>query len=81
MWALWNYEAYQNVNDYEKWEPLFCEDEDIKKQIEKKVFVPIYIFEDGCRAFSLKILQFFSAVPAQKAPPPCKARFSQYPLQ
>ena len=55
MWALWNYEAYQNVNDYEKWEPLFCEDEDIKKQIEKKVFVPIYIFEDGCRAFSLKI--------------------------
>ena len=55
MWGLWDYETYKEVNDYEKWEPLFCEDEDIKKQIAKKAFVPIYIFEDGCRAFTLKI--------------------------
>lgn len=55
MWALWDYETYKNVDDYEKWEPLFCEDEDIKKQIQKKAFVPIYIFEDGCRSFTLKV--------------------------
>lgn len=55
MWALWDYEAYKDVDDYEKWEPLFCEDEDIIKQIEKKSLVPIYIFEDGCRAFTLKV--------------------------
>lgn len=55
MWALWDYKAYKNIDAYEKWEPLFCEDESIKKQIEQKSFVPIYIFEDGCRAFTLKI--------------------------
>lgn len=55
MWALWDYETYKSVDDYEKWEPLFCEDEDIKKQIEKKAFVPVYIFEDGCRSFTLKV--------------------------
>ena len=55
MWALWDYETYKNVDDYEKWEPLFCEDEDIETQIENKAFVPINIFEDGCRSFVLKI--------------------------
>lgn len=55
MWGLWDYETYKEVDDYEKWEPLFCEDEDIQKQIEKKAFVPVYIFEDGCRSFTLKI--------------------------
>ena len=29
MWALWDYETYKDVDDYDKWEPLFCEDEDI----------------------------------------------------
>lgn len=55
MWALWDYAAYQSVDDYDKWEPLFCEDEDIEQQIVQKSFVPIYIFEDGCRSFTLKI--------------------------
>ncbi|HIW17948.1 MAG TPA: hypothetical protein H9886_02275 [Candidatus Faecalicoccus intestinipullorum] len=55
MWGLWDYETYKEVRDYEKWETLFCEDDDIKKQIEKKSFVPIYIFEDGCRSFTLKV--------------------------
>lgn len=55
MWGLWDYETYKEIDNYEKWEPLFCEDEDIQKQIDKKAFVPIYIFEDGCRSFTLKI--------------------------
>lgn len=55
MWGLWDYDTYKKIDNYEKWEPLFCEDNDIKKQIEKNRFVPIYIFEDGCRSFTLKI--------------------------
>ena len=34
---------------------LFCEDEDIVKQIESHYFVPVYIFEDGCRSFTVRI--------------------------
>ncbi|MDO5405963.1 MAG: hypothetical protein Q4F28_01370 [Eubacteriales bacterium] len=55
MWALWDYETYKNVDEYDKWELLFCEDEDIARQIGKKAFVPAYIFEDGCRSFTLKV--------------------------
>lgn len=55
MWGLWNYDTYKHVDDYDKWEPLFCEDEDIVKQIESYCFVPIYIFEDGCRSFTIRI--------------------------
>lgn len=55
MWALWDYKTYEDVDEYDKWEPLFCEDEDLKKQIERNSFVPVYIFEDGCRSFTLKI--------------------------
>lgn len=55
MWALWDYDAYKEVCDYEDWEPLFCEDKDIEKQIAKMFFVPIYIHEDGCCDFTLKI--------------------------
>lgn len=43
MWALWDYDTYKNVNSYEEWEPLFCEDQDIEKQISKHAFVPINI--------------------------------------
>ncbi|MBQ0065373.1 MAG: hypothetical protein KBT48_06380 [Firmicutes bacterium] len=43
------------MDDYDKWEPLFCEDEDILKQIQKKTFVPFTIFEDGTRTFSVRI--------------------------
>ena len=55
MWGLWNYNAYKHIDDYDKWEPLFCEDEDIVKQIESHNFVPIYIFEDGCRSFTVRV--------------------------
>lgn len=55
MWGLWDYETYKEIDNYEKLEPLFCEDKDTKEQIERKAFVPIYIFEDGCRSFTLKI--------------------------
>ena len=55
MWALWDYDTYKMVDSYEAWEPLFCEDEDIEKQIAKHTFVPIYIHEDGCCAFTVKI--------------------------
>ena len=55
MWGLWDYESYKMIVDYDKWEPLFCEDEDIEKQIAQKAFVPVYTHEDGCRQFTVKI--------------------------
>lgn len=55
MWALWDYETYKDIDDYDKWEPLFCEDTDIENQIKRKTFVPINIEEDGCCSFTLKI--------------------------
>lgn len=55
MWGLWNYNTYKHIDDYDKWESLFCEDENIVKQIESHNFVPIYIFEDGCRSFTIRI--------------------------
>lgn len=55
MWGLWNYDTYKHIDDYDKWDRLFCEDEDIVKQIESQYFVPIYIFEDGCRSFTIRI--------------------------
>ena len=55
MWGLWDYETYKEIDEYDRWEPLFCEDEDIIKQIENNTFVPVNIYEDGCRAFTLKI--------------------------
>ncbi|MBR6536976.1 MAG: hypothetical protein IKT67_07220 [Lachnospiraceae bacterium] len=55
MWGLWNYDTYKHIDDYDKWEPLFCEDEDIVKQIESHNFVPIYIFEDGCMSFTVRV--------------------------
>ncbi len=55
MWGLWDYDTYKHIDDYDKWDSLFCEDEDIAKQIENQSFVPIYIFEDGCRSFTIRI--------------------------
>lgn len=55
MWALWNFASYNDIDSYEKWEPLFCEDEDIEKQIAKKSFVPLYVHENNTRAFTVKI--------------------------
>lgn len=55
MWGLWNYDTYKHIDDYDKWDVLFCEDEDIVKQIESHYFVPVYIFEDGCRSFTVRI--------------------------
>lgn len=55
MWGLWSYNEYKHIDDYDKWEPLFCEDEDIVKQIKSHNFVPIYIFEDGCRSFTVRV--------------------------
>ena len=55
MWGLWNYNTYKHIDDYDKWEPLLCEDEDIVKQIESHNFVPVYIFEDGCRSFTIRV--------------------------
>lgn len=55
MWGVWNYDTYKHIDDYDKWEPVFCEDEDIVKQIENHSFVPVNIFEDGCCSFTVKI--------------------------
>lgn len=55
MWGIWDYDTYKDIDDYEKWENLFCEDEDIEKQIAAKTFVPLYVHENGKRAFTVKI--------------------------
>lgn len=55
MWGLWNYDTYKHIDDYDKWEPLFCEDEDIVNQIKSRYFVPINIMEDGCCSFTIRI--------------------------
>lgn len=55
MWGLWDYETHENINDYDDWEPLFCEDEDIQNQILQMSFVPVYMQTDGCRTFTLKV--------------------------
>lgn len=55
MWGLWNYNTYKHIDEYDKWEPLFCEDADIVKQIESHIFVPVYIFEDGCMSFTIRV--------------------------
>ena len=47
MWGIWDYDTYKDIADYEKWEKLFCEDEDIEKQIAAKTFVPLYLHENG----------------------------------
>ncbi|MBR1737361.1 MAG: hypothetical protein IJ736_10165, partial [Firmicutes bacterium] len=55
MFALWDHETYKHIDDYDKWEPLFVEDEDIEKQIKNNAFVPAYFHQDGCFGFELKI--------------------------
>ncbi len=55
MWGLWDYSEYQNIDSYDEWEPLFCEDETILSQIAKEKFVPIYIHSDGCLQFQVQI--------------------------
>ena len=55
MWGLWDSEAYKSIDNYDKWEPLFVEDEDIQKQVESTSFIPIYIHSDGVCSFEVKI--------------------------
>lgn len=55
MWGLWDYETYRDVDDYDKWDSLFCEDVDIEEQIKRNTFVPINIQEDGCYSFTVRI--------------------------
>lgn len=55
MWALWDFNSYSDIDCFEKWKPLFCEDEEIEKQIVNKTFVPLYVHENNTRAFTVKI--------------------------
>lgn len=55
LWGLWDYYQYKNVNSYDEWEKLFCEDKDILKQIDISKFVPININSDGCFQFRIKL--------------------------
>lgn len=29
MWGLWDYNTYKHIDDYDKWDSLFCEDEEV----------------------------------------------------
>lgn len=60
LWALWDYDTYKEVDSYQKWEPLFCDDADIEAQIRRKRFVPVNIHQDGCFSFTLKIAEELS---------------------
>lgn len=54
MWGIWDYQTYQFIESYDEWDPEFCEDEDILRQIKAQTFVPIYLGSDGCCKFRLK---------------------------
>lgn len=55
MFALWNKNSYKNIDEYDKWEELFLEDETIIKEIEKESFVPIYFHRDGTFKFKINL--------------------------
>ena len=55
MFALWNKNSYINIDEYDKWEELFLEDETIIKEIEKESFVPIYFHRDGTFKFKVNL--------------------------
>lgn len=55
MWGLWSFDAYGYIDDYDKWDKLFCEDEDIEKQVLTGSFVPFYIHSDGVCSFVVKV--------------------------
>ena len=55
MFALWNKNSYKNIDEYDKWEELFLEDETIIKEIEKESFVPINFHSDGTFKFKVNL--------------------------
>ena len=55
MFAVWDYSTYAQIDDYDKWEPLFVEDKDIETQIKNASFTPVYFHQDGFFGFILKI--------------------------
>ncbi len=60
MWGLWDYNEYKNIQSYDDWDKLFCEDDDIKGEILKSKFVPININTDGCFEFCIKLNEVLS---------------------
>lgn len=55
MWAIWDYESFKDVDSYQKWFELFCEDDDIAKLVEKNSLVPINLHFDGNYVFEVKV--------------------------
>lgn len=55
MLAIWDPQHFSSVTDYDTWEPLLLEDEDIAKHIEAGAFVPLYIHSDGAYECNVRI--------------------------
>jgi len=47
MLALWDYDHFSHIDDYDKWEESICEDEDILEHIKNSRFVPINLGDGG----------------------------------
>ena len=57
MWALWDPNHFSHIIDYDIWEEMLCEDDDIRQHIRDGKFVPIYIRSDGCFGFGIRIAE------------------------
>ncbi|MGE8433356.1 hypothetical protein [Chryseobacterium joostei] len=55
MWILWDYSAFNNINDYGDWAEIFEEEIDIIEQIKQRKIVPININSDGVFDFEVKL--------------------------
>src|SRR5579862_3852813 len=55
MVALWDPASFQNVTDFDTWEPELVEDEDIERHIKVGAFVPLYIHSDGCFEVEVRV--------------------------
>jgi hypothetical protein len=55
MWALWRPTRFAQVEDYDSWEAMLLEDEDIGRHITEGALVPISIGCDGSFGFEIRI--------------------------
>ena len=57
MWALWDPNHFAQIIDYDSWEDMLLEDDDIRQHVKEGKFVPIYIRSDGCFGFCIRIAE------------------------
>lgn len=55
MLALWNYDSFKHIHDYDSWDKELCEDPDIIRHIKEKEFVPFNTMADGTFAVTIRL--------------------------